>query len=306
MARAAAAIQSGGDSDARRRIFKNLEESLLVEAAAGTGKTTELVQRMVAVLGKGLTTIDRVVAVTFTRKAAGELKLRLRQELDKARNDASDAAEARHLEHALERLEEARIGTIHSFCAEILRERPVEARIDPAFAELNEYESPRLYGQAFRAWLQAKLAESSPGLRRCLLRLASGEDWDRRPPIEKLQDAGWNLVEWRDFPAEWRRPPFERDREIDALVEQSIALAEMSARGANARDYLRIALEPAREAAGRIQRAEAVRPRDYDALEALLLEMLRKLKRNSKRGSGHWFAEGLPRQIGRASCRERV
>ncbi|PYV04340.1 MAG: hypothetical protein DMG26_07635 [Acidobacteria bacterium] len=128
------------DQAARDRISGSLEESLIVEAAAGTGKTTELVNRVVAVLKKGLTTVEHVVAVTFTRKAAGELKLRLRQELDRAllqlRNSPETGnskleSEMRNLDSAIARLEEARIGTIHSFCAEILRERPVEANIDP-------------------------------------------------------------------------------------------------------------------------------------------------------------------------------
>ena len=73
------------DRAARERIRTSLAESLLVEASAGTGKTTELIARIVAVLANGLTTINRIVAVTFTNKAAGELKLRLRQELDRAR-----------------------------------------------------------------------------------------------------------------------------------------------------------------------------------------------------------------------------
>ena len=60
-------------------------ESLVVEAAAGTGKTTELVNRIISILASGRTTVDRIVAVTFTDKAAGELKLRLRAELEKAR-----------------------------------------------------------------------------------------------------------------------------------------------------------------------------------------------------------------------------
>src|SRR5207247_3897471 len=72
------------DQAARDRISGSLEGSLMVEAAAGTGKNTELVNRVVAVLKKGLTTVEHVVAATFTRKAAGELKLRLRQELDRA------------------------------------------------------------------------------------------------------------------------------------------------------------------------------------------------------------------------------
>jgi ATP-dependent helicase/nuclease subunit A len=126
------------DRAARERIRSSLGESLLVEASAGTGKTTELIARIVAVLASGLTTINRIVAVTFTNKAAGELKLRLRQELDRARLSANTGSERSNIEHALEHLEEASIGTIHSFCARILRERPVEAVVDPAFEELSE------------------------------------------------------------------------------------------------------------------------------------------------------------------------
>src|SRR5271170_4138738 len=88
-----------------------------------------------------LTTISRIVAVTFTNKAAGELKLRLRQELDRARLTARTPVERSNIEHALEHLEEASIGTIHSFCAQILRERPVEAVVDPAFEELSEQQA---------------------------------------------------------------------------------------------------------------------------------------------------------------------
>ena len=123
------------------------------------------------------------MAVTFTHKAAGELKLRLREELDKAR------VRAPLLEHALERLEEASIGTIHSFCAQILRERPVEARVDPSFEELSEQESGRIYQRAFRAWLERSLGESSPALRRAFARLAWRDSWDDTPPLEQLRDA---------------------------------------------------------------------------------------------------------------------
>ena len=77
------------------------------------------------------------------------------------------------MEHALAHLEEASIGTIHSFCAQILRERPVEAVVDPAFEELSEQQSSRIYERAFRAWIQAKLAEGAPALRRALVRLAA-------------------------------------------------------------------------------------------------------------------------------------
>ena len=99
---------------------------LFVEAAAGTGKTTALVGRIVGLISAGAGTLNRIVAVTFTEKAAGEMKLRLRSEIERARPKATREERGR-LDRALEELELARIGTIHSFCGDLLHERPIEA-----------------------------------------------------------------------------------------------------------------------------------------------------------------------------------
>ena len=184
-------MSTQADESARERIRNSLDESLIVEAAAGAGKTTEL------------------VAVTFTRKAAGELRLRLRIELDAARI----ASPSRHLEDALARLEEARIGTIHSFCAELLRHRPVEAQIPPRFEDLDENHSQRLYTRAFNAWIQTALADMPDGIRRALSRVTDSES-----PLDQIRNAGWSLVEWRDFPRSWRRGDFDQRAEIDHLI----------------------------------------------------------------------------------------
>ena len=74
---------SVADAEARHIIATALDDTLVVEAAAGTGKTTELVGRIVRILAEGRTSVDKIVAVTFTEKAAGELKLRLRERLDR-------------------------------------------------------------------------------------------------------------------------------------------------------------------------------------------------------------------------------
>src|SRR3989441_10374569 len=80
------------DQAERERIRTSLDESLVVEAAAGTGKTTELVSRLVNVLAEGRGKVDRVVAVTFTDRAAGELKLRLRAGLEEERGRAAEGS----------------------------------------------------------------------------------------------------------------------------------------------------------------------------------------------------------------------
>ncbi len=276
------------DAAARERILSSLDESLLVEAAAGTGKTTMLVGRLVSLLAASRTTVDRVVAVTFTRKAAGELALRLREELDRRRAAASDDAERAALQDAIEHLEEARLGTIHSFCAELLRERPVEAGIDPDFVELDEEEAEALFRRTFERWVQDALAAGSPALRRALSRLslasgAGGAGGD--PPLARLASAAWQLAEWRDHPAPWRREPFDRAAEVEALVAELTALAAAAAEGP-ADHPLRRALRAVEEEARWIERAEAAGPRDLDALEARLIALRRQLRRTENRRTG--------------------
>lgn len=142
----------------REQIAAALDDTLIVEAAAGTGKTTELVRRMVRVIQTGRAQVTEIVAVTFTEKAAGELKLRLREALEGAREgSASGSAERERLDRALGRLEEAQVSTIHGFCADLLRERPVEARIDPLFSVLTEAQAARMYDAGFHQWLEESL-----------------------------------------------------------------------------------------------------------------------------------------------------
>jgi ATP-dependent exoDNAse (exonuclease V) beta subunit len=286
------APQSAADAEARLRIRESIGESLIVEASAGTGKTTELVSRIVAVLKAGAK-IDRIAAVTFTHKAAGEMKLRLRAVLDQQRHAHPV------LEDALARLEEASIGTIHSFCAQILRERPVEARIDPGFEELTEQEGERVYLAAFRSWLEQRLGEDSPGLRRAFARLAYRDSWDDSPPLEQLQYAGRKLIEWRDYRAPWAREPFDRPGDIDSLVGLVMDLAAASARPRNVNDNLFKGLAPARALADSINRREGdiarTGLRDYDALESQLLKLGRDLAKDTRRGSGR-YSEHITRE----------
>ncbi|MCS7026647.1 MAG: UvrD-helicase domain-containing protein [Bryobacteraceae bacterium] len=269
------------DEAARLRIRESLTESLLVEASAGTGKTTELVQRLVNLLQRGVARIERIVAVTFTNKAAGELKLRLRHELDRRRGEASDLEEIANLEQAISHLEEATIGTIHSFCGQLLRERPVEAGVDPSFEELDDSAARRVFSSVFRRWLQEKLNQESPGLRRALAHLAGRQarDFDYTP-VESLEFAAWRLAEWRDFPAPWRRPTLERQKVIDELIESVQQIATQSDR------YPQDVVEPFRELALWTEQS----PRDYDMLESLLVKLHRAWKKDRKRAPDlRWF-----------------
>ena len=281
------------DRDARERIRHGLEESLLVEAAAGTGKTTELIHRLVAALKTGRARIHQVVAVTFTRKAAGELKLRLRVELDRVRSQTQQPEQIENLESAMARLEEAHIGTIHSFCADLLRERPVEAGIDPDFRELSEDEAPALFNRAFRAWVPEKLNQETSGLQRALSRERDG--FGLLSPLERVRSAGWQLVEWRDFPKAWRRQPFDRETQVDRLLEDVFGLAALSREGRPG-DTLRTALRPARSFELWVRRYEVEKRRDYDFLESLLVRLLRDLNQGARRKGYGRYGKRVSRQ----------
>ena len=297
--------------DARDRdlIRTALDETLVVEAAAGTGKTTALVDRMVRVLATGRAEMSGLVAVTFTEKAAGELKLRLRQELEKARAEAGlPAGERTALEAALRSLEEAQIGTIHGFCADLLKEHPVEAGVDPLFVVLTEDQARRRYDEAFAAWFQAALREMPEGVRRSLRRSSRpgmGGDGDADGPVDRLRAAGWNLTEWRDFPSAWTRPEFARAAEIDRLTTCVQLFAEITRRASNPRDTLFLDTAPARRAADELPRLIA--DEDLDGAEALLVDLCRDRDfRRARKGYGPQFAKEFTRAATYEAHRELV
>jgi ATP-dependent exoDNAse (exonuclease V) beta subunit len=274
-------VSAVADAEARRRIREDLDSTLFVEAAAGTGKTTALVERVVSILRAGRGELDGMVAVTFTEKAAGEMKLRLRAEIERARRAAGAGSPERTLlERALEQLELARIGTIHGFCSDLLHERPVEARVDPLFAVCNEDESERLRARAFARWFERTLADPPEGVRRILRRRARGPDG--QGPRAALESALESLVEHRDFAAPWRREPFAREAAIDAVMQQLGALADVHARADDPDDWLAKNLGEVARFVREHRLREAVRARDYDGLEAGLRELCQR------RTGWHW------------------
>src|SRR5262245_61950759 len=216
----------------------------------------------------GRAQVERIVAVTFTDAAAGELKLRVRAAIEEARHAAdTDPAARKHLTEALPALEEARIGTIHGLCADLLREWPVEAGVDPAFEVAAEDAASELKDAAFDRWFERQLAAPGPAMRRVLARAASSRS---DGPRARLRSAVDELVERRDFPAPWRRAPFDRDGEMTALVAEMAGLGALAASGARD-NYLTRSLEELKKFADEVARREAVRGKDPDGLEAALV-----------------------------------
>jgi ATP-dependent exoDNAse (exonuclease V) beta subunit len=126
-------------TDEQERAASRREGSLLLAAGAGSGKTSVLVERFVRAMREDGVAPGRILAITFTERAAGELRERVRTRLlGLGERELAREAEA------------ANVGTFHSFCARLLRIHPLQAGIEPGFQILEEGLADRLRMLAFR------------------------------------------------------------------------------------------------------------------------------------------------------------
>jgi ATP-dependent helicase/nuclease subunit A len=274
-------------------VASGLDQSWVVEASAGTGKTTALVSRIVEVITAGAP-VETIVAVTFTHAAAGNMKLRVRHELEQRRAGELDAAVQTRLADAARSLDRAFIGTIHAFCAQLLRRRPVEAGVDPVFQELAQPDALRVFGGVFRRWIEQRLACPSPALVRALARLSWKEERDGAEPLDALRQAAWSLAEWRDFNAPWDKRGFDRDARLAALIEKAEGTLELRNRCSRQCDHLFDGLRPLADFLQRAERARAAGRFDGDLLENEMLRLPRDM-RWLKKGNGK-YGDGVSRE----------
>ncbi|MBU8907579.1 UvrD-helicase domain-containing protein [Desertibacillus haloalkaliphilus] len=127
----------------QQRAIETLDRSLLVSAGAGSGKTWVLTERYLEILSKGYRP-SQIVAITFTEKAAGEMKTRIRSAIQKMINKASDDHEKLYWEQCEREVKHSIVTTIHGFCSRVLRTNPVEIGLDPFFNVLDGTEAKLL------------------------------------------------------------------------------------------------------------------------------------------------------------------
>lgn len=156
------------DGAARRRAATDLDTTFLVEAGAGTGKTTILVQRLLSIIRSGRGELDRLAAITFTEKGAAELRARLHFEIDSALTSRVSEQERQYLRDARRQFDRAQLSTVHAFCATLLRERPIEACVDPNFSVLDEFEAGVLRYEVWRDWIAQEMERSPEALKQAL------------------------------------------------------------------------------------------------------------------------------------------
>lgn len=165
------------DSQDRFLAETTWDRNVVVVAGAGTGKTTILVNRILNLLLREPSplAITEIVALTFTNKAATEMKQRLRAqllrltdqddeliEIFRARYHLSAEQVSERATGALEQMEKAQIGTLHSFAAHLLRLHPMESGIDPSFQEDDGSRFKELFHSCWDRWLDDELGSSGP------------------------------------------------------------------------------------------------------------------------------------------------
>ena len=152
------------DQAARDRIRDSLDETLFVEAGAGTGKTTSLVDRVLGLVSTGRATLDRIAVITFTESAAAELRDRVREALEKAVDDRGSGDPARdRCRQGISDIDQASIQTLHSFAADLLQARPLEGGLPPGFQVMDSIAADLAFEDEWKRWLDATLDDAATG-----------------------------------------------------------------------------------------------------------------------------------------------
>lgn len=150
------------DQEQRDKIISALDETLFVEAGAGTGKTEALVLRITNLITSGRAKVADIAAITFTEAAAAELRDRIRQKLEEviSKTDSSSNEYVRSYE-AVRGLENSSIRTLHSFAGALLHELPLEAGLPPNFDTVEAIEATISFEERFQQWLEEILADET-------------------------------------------------------------------------------------------------------------------------------------------------
>ncbi len=176
-------VEQLSPSDDQIQAILSRGSDIVVTAGAGTGKTRTLVARYLAMLAEGLP-LRSIVAITFTKKAAREMRNRVREEI-RTYLETLDYDEPEYVfwGQIYQELDSARISTIHSLAADLIRQHPAELKLDPKFVLIDEGEAARLKNQA----VEFALNISAQSEQSAQLFLELGE-WKLRRMLREMLD----------------------------------------------------------------------------------------------------------------------
>lgn len=142
--------------------INTIKSNVSLLAGAGSGKTYVLMKRFVQILRADLSVNPtNIVAITFTRKAADEIKGRVRQAVSECVEQAQNDLERLRWQDHLQKVESAPISTIHSLCSRILRDNPVETQLDPEFTILEDFEAQDFFKETLQQYLRKNIKENA-------------------------------------------------------------------------------------------------------------------------------------------------
>lgn len=142
--------------------INTIKSNVSLLAGAGSGKTYVLMKRFVQILRADLSVNPtNIVAITFTRKAADEIKGRVRQAVSECVEQAQNDLERLRWQEHLQKVESAPISTIHSLCSRILRDNPVETQLDPEFTILEDFEAQDFFKETLQQFLRKNIKENA-------------------------------------------------------------------------------------------------------------------------------------------------
>ncbi len=190
------------DSGDRSLIEELLGETLFVEAGAGSGKTHSLVERIVRlILNPDPIPLSQIAVITFTEKAAAELRHRIRIRLEKSLGEHHEESDRELAAEALRELDGAAVATLHGFALRILSEHPLEAGLPPNFETIDEISGQVVFRETFERFRDELFSDPEWG-ETLLLADALGIDTDR--DFYALADAlenNWDLLQRIEPPA---------------------------------------------------------------------------------------------------------
>ncbi len=219
------------DGPARHRIETDLQTTIFVEAGAGSGKTERLVKRVLALVLDGQVALEHIAAITFTDKAAAELRERIRSALeDRLADETLATPKARRYEEALDQLDAAAIGTLHSFARRLLSEHPVEAALPPRIDVLDEVSSEVAFEERWSESVEWLLGDQIAA-RLVLLLDAAGVTLDHLRAVARSFEENWDLVEERVEATKELSVPL-----VDAEVKEAAAHLRRLCAGARCTD----------------------------------------------------------------------